>query len=723
MSPTKVVIPMLLATFNTAFTEPVIAAGSTPTGITLGSSANPSVFGRAVTLTATVSPLAATGFVTFYDGTTLLGTRTLTSGQAALTTSLLASGSRPIKAYYSGSLSFANITSAALTQIVGALAQSGFQQAVNYGVGSGSYDVAVGDFNNDGKADLVVPNSNDNNVSVILGNGDGTFQTAVNYRTGRTPLSVAIGDFNGDGKADLAVGNNGDGSVSVLLGNGDGTFRTAVNYPGGGPFVAIADFNGDGNADLAIAIAGGNVSVLLGKGDGTFHSALLYAVPGNPQCIAIGDFNGDGNADVAVGSAGVFSSAAGSVSVLLGNGDGTLKASVDYRAGNGPKALAVGDFNGDGRPDLAVANGGTNVDTFTNLPGSVIVLLGKGDGTFRAPVNVGSGVGGASVTVGDFNGDGRADLAVTTGGIGLLSVFLGKGDGTFQSAVNYSVGTAPWSAAVGDFNGDGRSDLAVDNMNSNNVSVLLGEAATASPAIGSAGGVVNAASLLDGVAAGTWITIFGSNLSTTTRSWAAADFNGNKLPTSLDGVGVLIDGKAAYVYFISPAQLNVLAPKDLTAGPVPVQVINANGSSSNTVTATKQLVAPAFFAYSQQDGKYVIAQDSVTYSLLGPAGLLGAGATTRPSSPGEVIVLYATGLGDTSPPYPDGQIIQTPAPLLSLPKVIIGGVTATVEFAGIVGAGLYQLNIVVPQLPSGDASVMLGLSGAQSPSGVFLPIQ
>jgi hypothetical protein len=182
-------------------------------------------------------------------------------------------------------------------------------------VGTNPASVAVGDFNGDGKLDLAVANSASNNVSVLLGNGDGTFQAAVNYAVGTNPASVAVGDLNGDGKLDLAVANIGSNNVSVLLGNGDGTFKAAVNYAvGSSPYsVAVGDFNGDGKLDLAVANPGSNnVSVLLGNGDGTFQTAVNYAVGSYPYSVAVGDFDGDGRMDLAVANHG-----SNNVSILL----------------------------------------------------------------------------------------------------------------------------------------------------------------------------------------------------------------------------------------------------------------------------------------------------------------------------------------------------------------------------------------------------------------------
>ena len=372
-----------------------------------------------------------------------------------------------------------------------------FANAVTYGSGgSEAYSLAVADVNGDGKPDLVVANANGDTVGVLLGNGDGTFQTAVTYRLGGYhATSVVVADVNGDGKPDLLVASCGSGSncangtVSVLLGNGDGTFQTAVGYASGGSgatSVAVRDLNGDGKPDLVVgnycvnsSCVNGVVGVLLGNGDGTFQTAVTYPSDGILAfSVAVADVNGDGKPDLLVANLLNNNSTAGLVSVLLGNGDGTFQTAVTYDSGGYEAlSLAVADVNGDGKFDLLVANACVNGNNCDN--GAVGVLLGNGDGTFQAAVGYGSGgndVAGAvvgSVTVADVNGDGWPDVLVANkcgeiGGTcrtdGTVGVLLGNGDGTFQTAVTYDSGSYnATSVAVADVNRDGKPDLMLAN--------------------------------------------------------------------------------------------------------------------------------------------------------------------------------------------------------------------------------------------------------------------
>ena len=371
-----------------------------------------------------------------------------------------------------------------------------FGSPKSYPVGTSPVAVAVGDFNGDGKPDIAVANSgnpgigDDGNVSILLGNGDGTFQLANNIAAGKNPISIVLGDFNRDGRLDVVVANNGintaggwlAGTVSVLLGNGDGTFQTHVDYATGtGPnCLAVGDFNGDQKLDLAVmAHPSDVVSVLLGNGDGTFQAHVDYATGG--LAVAVADFNQDGKADLAV-----------SAGILDGNGDGTFQPPVGYDTGGGfARSIAVGDFNGDGKLDLVVR--------FTNLANgtasSVGLLLGKGDGTFSQGIALPTGACHAGTPfAADFDGDGKLDLAVIVGGVvhegvcqfPLVSadvlVFGGNGDGTFQPPGSFTTANAWNLGAAADLDGDELPDLVVLNSdifnpNPRTISVLLNSTA------------------------------------------------------------------------------------------------------------------------------------------------------------------------------------------------------------------------------------------------------
>jgi hypothetical protein len=340
-----------------------------------------------------------------------------------------------------------------------------FQSAQTLSAGLQPISVAIGDFNDDRHLDLVAANFRSQNVSILLGNGDGTFQTHRDFAPSLTsdsyPRSVTVADVNGDGKCDLAVARNGsegtgnnNNVVSVLLGNGDGTFQEPLIHVGGGPPVSVTtgDFSADGVPDLALAnLTANSVSVMLGNGDGTFHAVRTFG-PGGFD-TAVGDMNGDGVPDVAVADL------SSTVSMLLGNGDGTFRTGLTFAVGTFPYALAIADFNGDGKRDLAVAcAGATEID-----PGNISVLLGNGDGTFQPAQPFAAGITPVSIVAGDFNGDGVPDLATANWGDDTASLLVGNGDGTFQATRAVAAGPSPRSVAASDFNTDGKLDLAIAN--------------------------------------------------------------------------------------------------------------------------------------------------------------------------------------------------------------------------------------------------------------------
>jgi len=310
--------------------------------------------------------------------------------------------------------------------------------------------VAVADVNGDGKLDIVVSNTPSGTVAVLLGKGDGTFNAAKTYGSGGSlPGPVAVADLNGDGKLDIVVANVGDlgggipGTVGVLLGNGNGTFSGAVIYVSGGTVplsVAVADVNGDGKPDLVVSNCGqssscsygdeGVVGVLLGNGDGTFQQTVTYDAGGpDTMSVAVADINSDGKPDLLAGNrcAGSCSKTLiGGVNVLLGNGDGTFQAAETYSSGNAePSSIAVADLNGDGEPDLAVANqnysmGGTVAvllhagtrPTATTLTSSLNPAPSGQTVTYTADVSSQSGVTG---TVTFWDGDATVATVALTG--------------------------------------------------------------------------------------------------------------------------------------------------------------------------------------------------------------------------------------------------------------------------------------------------------------------
>jgi len=402
-------------------------------------------------------------------------------GNYTLTATVTGFGSQPGLASPTGSVSFRDTTTgnSVLSTAVLGVGAPGFNfqnpNAVNPQTGLYPFALATGDFNADGIPDVALANLMGNTITILLGNGNGTFTEAKGspVSVGAYPRSVVIGDFNGDDLLDLAVANETDSTVTILLGAGNGTFTQATGSPvpvGANPdSLSLGDFNGDGISDLAVVNGGDRtVTILLGTGNGSFTRVASSSTVGNSQLAspissASADFNGDGIPDLAVANYGDST-----VSILLGKGDGTFKEATNspVAVGIDPFDVTAGDFNGDGIPDLAVAN----YEEFT-----VTILLGKGNGTFSSTANSPVSVGEfpKSVAVGDFNGDGIPDLV--SGGDYGVTILFGVGDGTFTLPPTYPpfVGSTPSFVVVADLNGDGNPDVVTANTGDNTAGVLL----------------------------------------------------------------------------------------------------------------------------------------------------------------------------------------------------------------------------------------------------------
>jgi hypothetical protein len=334
------------------------------------------------------------------------------------------------------------------------------QNPVNVHVGGNPTSVAVGDFLGNGVQDIVTANSN-GTVNVVLSNGNGSFATPTSIALGATPVGVAVGDFNGDGKLDVVTANS-NGTVSVLAGNGKGGFAAPVTTKLSGAFtsVAVGDFNGDGKPDLVVGTTTG-LDVLVGNGNSTFglkqtvsFARIIngFVLNGGVDSVAVGNFQGHGNEDIVADSGG-------SLSVLLGNGDGTVQKPVGLNDGpNAARSFVVGDFTGDGKQDIVTSD-------FIPYGGgapSISLLAGKGNGTFAAPtIEVASEVANA-LAAGDLNGDGKLDLVFASdSGGNTVTALLNKGGGTFATTASVAVTVAPTALAAADFTGNGKQDLVV----------------------------------------------------------------------------------------------------------------------------------------------------------------------------------------------------------------------------------------------------------------------
>jgi hypothetical protein len=653
--PVKVRAARTASTTNLSLTSASSSASST---VTLGTLVTATAI-----VTAGSTPLT-TGQVNFCDATAtscdathLLGTAQLTNAGTAVLQFIPGAGSHSYIAVFAGTNTNAVSTSAASNLSVTAALPTAASIAQSGSAGNYTLTATItsqGPIVPSGNVSFLdTTDSNFSLASAKLISSVPAFSLSVSQSPtiGAQPESVATGDFNGDGIPDLAVANTGANTITVLLGNGDGTFKSAASLQtGSAPYTLVAgDFNRDGHVDLAVTLNSNNssgINVFLGNGDGTFTPSGSNPPTGiQPSGMTVGDYNGDGLLDLAVANAGN-----GTVTILLGNGDGTFTpANLSPQLVSPTGSMVQGDFNGDGILDLAVSG---------LYDGNLTILLGDGDGSFTPAGVFSEGNGSNSIATGDLNGDGKLDLVVGNAYSATLSILLGNGDGTFTApATAPAISNYLAAIAVADLNNDGKADIVITNYYDSNITVLLGNGdgtfaagtttATGVDPLALAVGDWNGDGINDvAVANNTTLTVFTSQLAQTATASASGISPIGQVTVDASYAGDTVyaaSTSATTTLGISaPAVTLSLSSASITTAQALTVTIAVNGGSTNPVpTGSVKLTS----------GNYTSAVATLSggsATIVIPAGTLPVGtevltASFTPDSAGAATYKSATG--------------------------------------------------------------------------------